>query len=162
MGEDEIMKIKLPEGTTKCIHSFPKLHNQLLRPDSQPNEMTHKDLNREEKTCIFNYRGDFDKFKDKLRHFPDYSIVQKVYRRSLWGSFVPSQRNKSRDQLIAVSLKEFWRQAKRWDIQKKEANGMFYGFKAFEYLLHGKEFVIQTDNANLAWIGANQTPIVAR
>jgi hypothetical protein len=28
--------------------------------------------------------------------------------------------------------------------------------------LRGKDFIIQTDRANLAWIGANQTPIVAR
>jgi hypothetical protein len=34
---------------------------------------------------------------------------------------------------------------------------MFYGFKAFEYILRGKDFVIKTIKN-----GANQTPIVAR
>jgi hypothetical protein len=32
----------------------------------------------------------------------------------------------------------------------------------FEYLLKGKDFIIQTHHANLAWIDAYQTPIVAR
>jgi hypothetical protein len=61
-----------------------------------------------------------------------------------------------------VSSKKFSRQAKHWDILKEKAYGKFYGFKAFECLLRGKEFIIQTDHDNLAWIGANQTPIVAR
>ena len=39
---------------------------------------------------------------------------------------------------------------------------MFYGFKQFAFYLRGKEFVVQTDHANLTFTGNNQTPITVR
>jgi hypothetical protein len=179
MGEDrkaEIMKMEFPKGTKKMqsfLGSALFFKNFIINySDLTANltEMTHKDFNWDEKTWIFDYRGDFDKLKEKIRqcvaiHFPDYTLRTDASDVAcgvvLFQVYVAPQGERIH-QLIAVSSKKFSRQAKRWDIHKKEAYGMFYGFKAFEYLLRGKDFIIQTDHANLAWIGANQTPIVAR
>jgi hypothetical protein len=76
MGEDrkaEIMKMEFPKGTKK-MQSF--LRSALLFKSFIINysdltadltEMTNKDFNWDEKSWIFNYRGDFDKLKEKIR-----------------------------------------------------------------------------------------------
>jgi hypothetical protein len=86
MGEDckvEIMKMAFPKGTEKCTRSW---HQHCSKTSSSTDltanltKLTHKDFNWDEKTWIFNYRGEFDKLKDKIRHcvaihFPDYTLV---------------------------------------------------------------------------------------
>jgi hypothetical protein len=89
MGEDrkpEIINMEFPKGTKKMQSFFGSalfLKNFIINySDLTTNftEMTHIDFNWDEKTWIFNYRGDFDKLKDKIRlcvaiHFPDYTSV---------------------------------------------------------------------------------------
>jgi hypothetical protein len=99
--------------------------------------MTHKDFNWDEKTWIFNYRGDFDKLKDKIRqcvatYFPDYTLVWILRTDAsdvacgvvLFQVYVTPQGERIH-QLIAVFSIKFSRQAKLWDIHKKEAYGTF-------------------------------------
>jgi hypothetical protein len=35
---------------------------------------------------------------------------------------------------------------------EQEGYGMYFGVKAFEYYLKGKEFIIKTDHRNLLWM----------
>ena len=65
-------------------------------------------------------------------------------------------------QLIGCASKKFSQQAYSWDIHKKEAYAMYYGYQTFAYYLRGKEFTAQIDHSNLTYIGNNQTPIVVR
>jgi hypothetical protein len=89
MGEDrkaEIMKMEFPKGTKKMqsfLGSALFFKNFIINYSNltaNVTEMTHKDFNWDEKTWMFDYRGDFDKLKEKIMqcvaiHFPDYTLV---------------------------------------------------------------------------------------
>jgi hypothetical protein len=142
MGEDrktEIIKMEFPK-VTKKLQSFlgsalffKNFNITYLDLTANLTEMTTKDFNWDEKTWIFDYRGDFDKLKGKIRqcvaiHFPDYTLVWILRTDAsdvacgvvLLQVYVAPQGERIH-QLIAVSSKQFSRQAKRWDIHKKKA-----------------------------------------
>ena len=65
-------------------------------------------------------------------------------------------------EVIAFVSKKFSGAAQRWDIPKKEAYAIFFSVKELSYYLEVKEFVIETDHANLQWIERAEAAIVVR
>ena len=102
-------------------------------------------------------------------HFPDYELewimrtdASQVACAAVLFMVVVDEDNKKTYKLIGCASKKFSAQATSWDIHKKEAYAMFFGFFTFAYYLSSKEFTVQVDHANLTYLGDNQTPIVVR
>ena len=65
-------------------------------------------------------------------------------------------------QPIAFASKRFSPPASNWDTFKREAYAIYHAVSSFSYYLRGKDFLVETDHANLQWIESSQSPIVIR
>jgi len=65
-------------------------------------------------------------------------------------------------QPFAIASHKFSPQAQNWDTHRQELYALVYGCNKFEYYLRGKEFVIETDHANLQWMEQSKVPQVTR
>ena len=136
--------------------------------------MTHKNFNWDPDTWTKDYRAAFETLKEAIQesmtlHFPDYDLewIMRTDASILAVAAVLFQVVNNPDgtksyQLIGCASKKFSQQAYSWDIHKKEAYAMYYGYQTFAYYLRGKEFTAQIDHINLTYIENNQTPIVVR
>ena len=139
------------------------------------NEMVHKDFNWDEKTWSKDYHGAMARLKDAVLksatlHFPDYSLPWTLRcdasTVACGGTLLQEreygpEKTKSLE-VIAFVSKKFSGAAQRWDIPKKEAYAIYYSVKELAYYLEVKEFVVETDHANLVWIEKADAAIVVR
>jgi hypothetical protein len=65
-------------------------------------------------------------------------------------------------QPIAFIAKKFSEQAAKWATIEQEAYGIFYAVQQLAYYLVGKDFIIETDHANLQWMEASIVPKIVR
>lgn len=65
-------------------------------------------------------------------------------------------------QPFAIASHKFSPQAQNWDTHRQELYGPVFGCTKFEYYLRGKEFVLETDHANLQWMEQSKVPQVIR
>ena len=108
--------------------------------------------------------------KSATLHFPDYSlpwILRCDASMVACGGTLLQIRycetsKSSTLEVIAFVSKRFSGAAQRWDIPKKEAYAIYFSLKDLAYYLEVKEFVIQTDHANLQWIEMAEAAIVVR
>ena len=63
--------------------------------------------------------------------------------------------------IFCVSAK-FSPQALKWAIIEKEAYGIYFSVKKLAYFLRGKQFILETDHANLIWMEASIVPKIMR
>jgi hypothetical protein len=106
--------------------------------------------------------------EDDAIHFPDYTSLWILRTDAsdvacgvvLFQVYVTLQGERIH-QLIAVSSRSSRDKRSAGTYTKRKLTVCFTASR-HEYLLRGTDFIIQTDHANLAWIGANQAPIVAR
>jgi hypothetical protein len=136
-------------------------------------DMTHKNFDWNQENWTVDYNAAFEKIKEAVQcsmqlYFPDYTKpwTMRSDASEIACGAVLFQIEEGVDgniyQLIGCASTKFSSSASSWDIHKKEAFAMYYGFKQFAYYLRGKEFIVQTDHSNLTYIGDNLTPIVVR
>lgn len=65
-------------------------------------------------------------------------------------------------QVILFASQKFSPQARKWTTIEQEAYGIYYGVKQCSYYLRCKDFVLETDHANLQWMEASEVPKVIR
>lgn len=80
----------------------------------------------------------------------------------LFQIFRPSPESPPEYQPIMFESQKFSSQARNWTTIEQEAYGIYFGVKACAYYLRCKEFVLETDHANLQWIEASTVPKVIR
>ena len=108
--------------------------------------------------------------KSATLHFPDYTLPWTLRcdasTVACGGTLLQvreSQVGKPADlEVIAFVSKKFSGAAQRWDIPKKEAYAIYFSVKELAYYLEVKEFVIETDHANLQWIEKAEAAIIVR
>ena len=184
--KQSIMEIPFPT-TTKQMQRF--LGCALFFRQFMPNyadltarltDMTEKSFNWNKAAWTADYEAAFLKFKEELLKstalfYPDYGrtwylrvdasedAVGFVLLQDRDGS--PFKEGNSTDppfQPILFGSKKFSKQARKWDMFNKEAYAMFYAVKECEYMLRGKNFILQSDHRNLRWIEASAVPKVIR
>ena len=52
--------------------------------------------------------------------------------------------------------------AQGWSTIEKEGFIYYHGIKSNDYLLRGKEFILETDHNNLVWIKTSEVPKIIR
>ena len=136
--------------------------------------MTQKNFNWNKDTWVIDYHDCFNKLKEAIQvsmtlYFPDYDLewimrtdASIIACAAVLFQVVVAEDGTKTYQLIGCASKKFSAQAYSWDIHKKEAYAMFFGFITYAYYLRGKTFTTQIDHINLTYIGDNQTPIVIR
>ena len=137
-------------------------------------DMTQDNFNWDEKTWQRDYRADFQKVKETLLkavalYYPDYDLPWTVRPDCSdvgAGALLIQERTDENgvvsEEIINSAHKKFSGSAKKWAASKKEAFGVYFGPKSFEYYLRGKEFTLKTDHANLRYMESNSEPIVMR
>lgn len=125
-------------------------------------------------TWTYDYVADFERFKSALTdafslYYPDYGLdwilrtdASDVGVGAVLLQIAPQAAGESQQQPIAFSSQKFSDQARRWSTFEKEAYGVYFGVKYFEYFLRCREFVIETDHRNLTWIENSVVPKVIR
>jgi hypothetical protein len=63
---------------------------------------------------------------------------------------------------INITSKKFSSTAQGWSTIEKEGFGCYHGIKSNDYLLRGKEFILETDHNNLVWIKTSEVPKIIR
>jgi hypothetical protein len=66
------------------------------------------------------------------------------------------------EQPLGFASQKFSAVARNWTTYEKEAYGIFYGVKYFDYFLRCKHFVVECDHRNLRWMEASLVPKVIR
>ena len=59
---------------------------------------------------------------------------------------------------INITSKKFSSTAQGWSKIEKEGFRCYHGIKSNNYLLRGKEFILETDHNNLVWIKTSEIP----
>ena len=184
--KQSILDIPFP-ATTKQMQRF--LGCALFFRQFMPNyadltarltDMTEKSFNWNRDTWGVDYEACFLKFKEELLkstalYYPDYErtwylrvdasedAVGFVLLQDKEG--VPFQAGNTTDppfEPLLFGSKKFSKQARKWDMFNKEAYAMYYAVKECEYMLRGKDFILQSDHRNLNWIEASAVPKVIR
>ena len=137
-------------------------------------DMTKIDFSWDAKTWKRDFRADFEKVKRALLKavslfYPDYDlpwIVRPDCSDIGAGALLIQERTDENgvvsEEIINSAHKKFSGSARKWPPSKKEAFGVYFGPKSFEYYLRGKEFTIKTDHANLRYMETNTEPIIMR
>jgi len=127
----------------------------------------------EKKTWTEDYERIFQSVKDALcasqaKHFPDYSLDW-ILRTDASDYAVANtlfqlrvEGDKTKYEVISFKAHKLTGAAKKWDIFKKEAFGVYFGVRSQSYYLRGKAFIIETDCRNLVWMEKSEVPIVIR
>jgi hypothetical protein len=132
------------------------------------NLMTHKDFNWNESTWKHDFKAEFEKIKVATKEavsvfFPDYTLnwelrtdASQYAVGAMLVQLKPTINELGEEviveQPIGLVSKKFSDPASRWSTIEQEGYGMYFGVKAFEYYLKGKEFIIKTDHRNLLWM----------
>ena len=179
-----ILDIKFPEGKNQAklmrtavgmgvfFAPFVKNYSSHLQ---HLTDLTKDSASWDESAWKFDYRKEFNDYKTALQsacaiYYPDYSLdwvirtdaseygmggvlIQKAYDKLL---------QRIVEQIIALVSHKFSGAALRWDTIEKEAFAIYYTVKKLSYYLIGKEFVIETDHANLAWIQKSEVAKIIR
>ena len=133
-------------------------------------DMTKIDFNWNPLCWTIDYNSLFNEFKQKLLssvalHFPNYSLswILRTDASSIACAAVLFQISETGiHQPLAFLSKKFSDSALNWDIHKKEAYAIFYGVQKLEFLLRPKQFILETDHANLLYMEQNTAPIITR
>lgn len=137
------------------------------------NEMVHKDFDWNSSTWTQDYLTVFEKFKLALNdcllvYYPDYEakwILQTDAADAGVGSVLWMESIKD-DKAVRVPIgvfsQKFSHAAFKWDTICKEAYGIFASVRHFDYLLRGKNFILETDHRNLVWIEASVVAKIVR
>ena len=176
---DGITKIPMP-SSKKTMQSF--LGVALFCRNFIPNysdltaplyAMTHSDYIWTD-DAIATATATFEKLKDSIAHsftlyFPDYSL-EWILRTDASDVAVGSvllqvkllDNGTKEYQPLIFSSAKFSDAAINWDTHKKECYGIVKAVKDNEYLLRGKQFILETDHANLLHMETHTAPIVVR
>jgi RNase H-like domain found in reverse transcriptase len=154
-------------GTALFFQRFLPNYSEITAPF---HDMTTAKFDWNPLTWTIDYNSLFLQFKTKLMasvalHFPDYSLswILRSDASSIACAAVLLQVTTTGvHQPLAFLSKKFSDSALNWDIHKKEAYAVFYGVHKLEFLLRPKEFVLETDHANLLYMENNTAPIITR
>ena len=152
-------------------------------------ETTNKNFNWDATTYVTNYAAAFRRLQDMLLDasrifFPDYALPW-VLRTdaSILGigailfqiRSIPDPNGEEVGQNtvapsvpmlvyepIATISHKFSGPATRWATIKQECYSIYYAVKKLSHLLTGKEFVVETDHANLVFLEKSEVPILTR
>ena len=159
-------------GAALYFKSFVPHYSTLAAP---LNEMTKKDHVWNNDTWTPERLRTFEIFKTALVNsfalfYPDYNLVW-ILRTdaslegvgmALFQVYQPSPDAEPEYQLILLASQKFSPQARRWTTLEQEGYGVYFGVKTCSYYLRCKEFILETDHANLQWIEASEVPKVIR
>ena len=138
-------------------------------------EMTKRDARWSADTWTSELTTAFDKFKSALissfeLYYPDYTLPW-VLRTdaslegvgmALFQVFSPDSGADPHYQPILFHSQKFSAQARNWSTIEQEAYAIFWAVKHCSYYLRGKEFVLETDHANLQYMEASLVPKIIR
>lgn len=184
--KQSIMEIPFPTTTKQmqrflgCALFFRQFMPNYADLTARLSDMTEKFFNWNKASWVADYESCFDKFKEELLrstalYYPDYErtwylrvdasedAVGFVLLQDKDG--LPFKAGNSTDppfEPLLFGSKKFSKQAKKWDMFNKEAYAMYYSVKECEYMLRGKDFILQSDHRNLNWIEASAVPKVIR
>lgn len=117
----------------------------------------------------------FDAFKGALMnsfslYYPDYNLTWILRTDAsvegvgmvLFQVYYATPESEPEYQVILFASQKFSAQARRWTTIEQEAYGIYFAVKQCSYYLRCKEFILETDHANLQWIEASEVPKVIR
>ena len=149
-------------------------------------ETTNKNFNWDATTYITNYAAAFRRLQDMLLDaskifFPDYELpwilrtdasVQGIGAILFQIRSLPNPNKEEVGQNtgapsviyepIATISHKFSGPATRWATIKQECYSIYYAIHKLSHLLTGKEFVVETDHANLVFLEKSEVPILTR
>jgi hypothetical protein len=142
------------------------------------NDMIHAKFDWTPSTWTKDYKQSFEVFKSALVQcisltFPNYELPwilradsSQIACGAVLFQILRTSDEKgggnAQEQIIGIASMKFSDQARRWDINKKEAFVLVYAVKQFEYLLQAKELILETDHKNLVWMEKSESAIVVR
>jgi hypothetical protein len=176
--KDGVMAIQFPRNL-KMMQSF--LGEALFFKSFVPNysdltaplhDMTRKDFNWSDRsTWQQNYEAIFEAFKNALCNslslfYPtyDWTWILRVDASDIACGAILLQERPSDGALLPINItsKKFSSTAQGWSTIEKEGFGCYHGIKSNDYLLRGKEFILETDHNNLVWIKTSEVPKIIR
>ena len=135
-------------------------------------DMTRKDFNWSDRsTWQQDYETIFEAFKNALcnslsLYYPtyDWTWILRVDASDIACGAILLQVRPSDGALLPINInsKKFSRTAQGWSTIEKEGFGCYHGIKSNDYLLRGKEFILETDHNNLVWIKASEVSKIIR
>lgn len=137
---------------------------------SSISKMTSDKFNFDPVTWDENYIGKFEHFKQCLMdsctiHFPDYNLTWTLRTDGsniAVGGMLFQTTLDGEHQPIAFASMKLSETASKWDIHKIECFAIYFSVKKMEHFLMGKQFIIETDHANLQFMEKSQFSIVIR
>ena len=166
-------------GSALFFNSFVPHFSSLAAP---LHDMVHKSFDwTDRSTWKLDYERIFERFKEALQEacalfYPDYTLPWRLRSdaskdgvgSALLQEYTPPTPPGSAAisepvlQPIAFASAKFSPQAKNWTTIEQEGYGVFFGVKSFSYYLTCKDFVLETDHANLLWMEASAVPKIVR
>ena len=184
--KQSIMDIPFPTTTKQmqrflgCALFFRQFMPNYAELTARLSDMTEKTFNWNKTAWKADYESAFAKFKEELLkatalYYPDYERTWYLRVDASEDAVgfallqdrdgVPYKAGNSTDppfEPILFGSKKFSKQARKWDMFNKEAYAMYFAVKECEYMLRGKQFILQSDHRNLSWIEASAVPKVIR
>ena len=133
--------------------------------DSIKKEFDWNDIN-----VVANLKQSFDIFKEQINlshnmYFPDYSKQWVLQTDASISGIDGVLLQEDTDDVwvpIAFVSKAHSDKAKQWSTYQQEAHAVYHCVKELEYLLAGKDFIIETDHNNLRWMEQSLNPKIIR
>ena len=176
--KDGVMEIQFPRnlkmmqsflGEALFFKSFVPDYSELTAP---LHDMTRKDFDWSDKsTWKQDYEAVFVEFKKALcnalsLYYPEYdwAWILRVDASDIACGAILLQVRPSDGALLPINItsKKFSSTAQGWSTIEKEGFGCYHGIKSNDYLLRGKEFILETDHNNLVWIKTSEVPKIIR
>lgn len=159
-------------GAALYFKSFVPHYSTLAAP---LNEMTKQDFPWIPPPWIPALVQAFERFKKALADafaifYPDYSLPW-VLRTdaslegvgmALFQIYRADANAEPQYQPIMFASQKFSKQARNWTTIEQECFGIYFGVQTCAYYLRCKDFVLETDHANLQWIEQSSVPKVMR
>lgn len=159
-------------GAALYFKSFVPHYSSLAAP---LHEMTKKDQKWDATIWTPARLAAFTDFKQALLnsfaiYYPDYSLTWILRTDAsldgvgmgLFQLYYPTPESEPEYQVIMFASQKFSPQARNWSTIEQEAYGIYFGVKTCSYYLRCKEFILETDHANLQWIEASEVPKIIR
>jgi len=155
-------------GCTNYFHEFVPHYSTIAAPLY---DMTRKDFNWDKSTWTRDYEQDFQHMKDCLNnaqflYFPNYEWkwILRTDASNFGVGAVLLQEDPQTNLLQPIHhfSQKFSKAAKNWDTIKQECFAIYAAVKALKYLLMAKEFILETDHANLQWMASNENEYIIR
>ena len=138
-------------------------------------DMTRKDFQWDQNTWDPERLKAFNDFKDALLNsftifYPNYELpwILRTDASTHGVAFILFQVHRATPdaetelQPILIASQKFSPQARNWTTIEQEAYGVYFAVYKASYYLRCKEFVIETDHANLQWMEASIVPKIMR